>query len=339
MRLLGIETSCDETAAAVVEDGRNILSNVVASQVELHKKFGGVVPEIACRAHMEVILPVIEEALSKAQTPISQIDGFAVANLPGLIGALLVGTQVAKSLSWLLKKPLVGVNHLHAHIFANFLAHRAIEFPFVALVASGGHTSLFHCREFDRFDLIGATTDDAAGEAFDKVAGILGLGYPGGPEIEKWARNGNPQSIRFPRSLLGPSSLDFSFSGLKTAVLYYVHGQNARRVSESVRLSDRRISDIAASFQEAVVDVLVEKTLAAARKKKTPRIVLGGGVACNGRLRQRLSERASSEGKICFYPPAELCTDNAAMVAGLAYYRLRAGEVGGLDLEAVARMQ
>ncbi len=333
MLILGIETSCDETAAAVVRDGRDILSNVVASQDRLHLPYGGVVPEIACRAHLVMLLPVVEQALSEARVQIEDVDAVSVVHTPGLVGALLVGLTAAKTLAWLMEKPLIGVSHLHAHVYAASLNRAEPVFPCVSLVASGGHTCIFHSRSAVDHDLLGSTLDDAAGEAFDKVASILGLSYPGGPEIDRAARKGDRDAEHFTRTRLAPGSLDFSFSGVKTAVLYRCRGQNARAPARE--LSDQERADIAAGFQEAVVDVLVEKLLAAARSVSAKRIVVGGGVAANSRLRERLEQAGRKRRLEVIIPPSRLCIDNAAMVAGIAYHLYRAGRVSDLELDAL----
>jgi len=292
MLILGVETSCDETAAAVVRDGREVMSNAVASQDELHAKFGGVVPEVACRAHIETITHLIGEALSEAGVRPDDLDAVAAVNGPGLVGALLIGLTAAKTFAWCHKLPLVPVNHVAAHVYAANLLPGEIEYPVVGLVASGGHTSLCHATGPAEVRFVGSTIDDAAGEAFDKAARILGLGYPGGPAIQRAAKRGNPSKVRFPRSLLKPGSLDFSFSGLKTAVLYHVCGQdgNERNASE---LGEQDIADVAASFQEAVVDVLIKKSLAACDRYACPRLAIGGGVAANERAsRSTCTKRA-----------------------------------------------
>jgi len=334
MDILAIETSCDETAAAVVRDGTETLSDVVASQQEIHERYGGVVPEVACRAHIEAITPVIEEAVNRAGRTYAGLDAIAVTYAPGLVGALLIGVSAAKALAWRLKLPLIAVNHIEAHVYANVLAGHPVEYPAVALVVSGGHTAIFLCQSPTEISMIGSTADDASGEAFDKVASILGLGYPGGPVIDRVAANGDPRAIRFPRTYLDPESLDFSFSGLKTAVLYHVRGQNAKVQSPSPELGQKELADIAASFQEAVVDVLVEKTCAAGDRSGVKCVVLGGGVACNSRLRAKFGERASEIGIPIYWPPLKLCTDNAAMIAGLAYHHHQNGQIADLSLDA-----
>jgi N6-L-threonylcarbamoyladenine synthase len=332
MFFLGIETSCDETAAAVVKDGRQVLSSIVASQDKLHLPYGGVVPEIACRAHLMAVLPVIRRALDQAQVRLDELDGVAVTHTPGLVGALLIGLTAAKTLAWLQDLPIIGVNHLHAHAYAAALERKAPLFPCVSLVASGGHTSLFHSRSPIEHETLGATLDDAAGEAFDKAANILGLGYPGGPNIDRAARAGDPRAIPFPRTRLGPGSLDFSFSGIKTAVLYHCRGQNPRRPRPLP--TGREIADVAASFQEAVVDTLVEKLLEAARRAGASRIAVGGGVAANSRLRERLADAAARRRLEVVLPSIRYCMDNAAMVAGIAQPLYAAGRVSDLALDA-----
>ncbi len=335
MRVLGIETSCDETAAAVVEDGRRVVSSVVSTQHELHERFGGVVPEIACRAHIENVLPVIDEALRRAGTSLGELDGIAATTTPGLIGALLVGVSAAKALSWSLGLPLLAVDHLRAHIYAAWLDGQSPILPAVSLVVSGGHTSLFLTETALSHTRLGGTVDDAAGEAFDKVANILGLGYPGGPAIESAARAGNRKAVDFPRSWLEPDAADFSFSGLKTAVLYHCAGKNASREDiASVAYSAEFVADVAASFQEAVVDVLVGKACAAAERHHASSIIVGGGVAANGRLRERFEGAAREGGLSLYLAPPGLCTDNAAMVAGLGCLLLADGREAPLTVEA-----
>ncbi|MBL7224422.1 MAG: tRNA (adenosine(37)-N6)-threonylcarbamoyltransferase complex transferase subunit TsaD [Candidatus Brocadiae bacterium] len=337
MRILGIETSCDETAAAVVDDGARIASSVVASQEHLHSKYGGVVPEIACRAHVEAITPIIDEALERAGTALGQLDAIAVTTCPGLIGSLLIGLAAAKTLSWLLGLPLAAVNHIYAHLYAPAL-DEPLPYPVCGLIASGGHTILLRADSPIAVEVLGTTTDDAAGEAFDKAAAVLGLGYPGGPLIDQAARTGDPTAIRFPRTLLEPHSLDFSFSGIKTAVLYHCMGQNARGRHDVPPPPPEAVPDIAASFQEAVVDVLVTKSLRAVDRCGARTLVVGGGVACNSRLRAKLAEAADAEGIALRFAPPALCTDNAAMVAGLAEHLLAAGRVAGPDVTAVSHL-
>ena len=334
MLILGIETSCDETSAAVVKDGKEIVSSIILSQDVLHRQFGGVVPEIACRAHLESIVSVLNSALSDAKVQLAEIDAIAVVNTPGLIGALLIGVTAAKTLCMALDVPLLAINHLHAHIYANNLEHEDICYPTTSLVVSGGHTTLFLSESETKHTPLGWTIDDAAGEAFDKVSKILGLGYPGGPVIDKLARCGNRRAVTFPRAYLEKDSLDFSFSGLKTAVLYHYRGQDAK-TSGSKTPSDQEIADIAASFQEAVVDVLIDKTVLASRMYNVRGIALGGGVAANSRLRQRLQEVSKEIGIPVYCPSPKLCTDNAAMVAGLAYKKYLEGDISLLDVEAI----
>lgn len=338
INILGLETSCDETAAAVVADGRAVKSSVVASQTKLHEKYGGVVPEIASRAHLEKIYPVITEALEQAAVGKDEIDAIAVANQPGLTIALVVGVTVAKTLSFMWDKPLIAVNHLHAHLQSALLGEEKLELPAVALIVSGGHTCLYEADSPLELRLLGATIDDAAGEAFDKVATILKLPYPGGPSIERIARKGNPQAIDFPRSLMGRDSLDFSFSGLKTAVLYYCRGQDMQGKDRVDTMSERQIADIAASFQAAVIDVLVKKSERAADKIGARTVLLGGGVAANGTLReamQRLCDRSKPPRRL-LVAPKPYCTDNAVMVASLAYHKYQAGQFAPLTLEPSA---
>jgi len=326
MLILGIETSCDETAAAVVADGRRVMSSVVATQFELHAAYGGVVPELAARRHLESILPVIEAALDQAGVSGAEIDGLAVTQGPGLIGALVIGMAVGKALALAWDRPLVGVHHLQAHVLAAFLSENPPEFPLVALVVSGGHTNLYRVRGFLEMELLGRSRDDAGGEAFDKVAKLLGLGYPGGVVIEKLAAQGNPEVFHLPRPRIPEEPLTFSFSGLKTAVAHQVK-------KNPEILMDRGLqADLAAGFQESVVDCLVSRAFLALEQTECRRLVVCGGVAANGRLRQVLGKKATADGIELFLPPLALCTDNAAMVAALGYHRLRAGE--RLDLSA-----
>ncbi len=336
INILGIETSCDETAAAVVADGRNIKSSVVASQVQLHARFGGVVPEIASRAHIENILPVISAAVSEAGLQKSDIDAIAIANQPGLVVALLVGVTAAKTLAFVWEKPLIAVNHVHAHLQSAMLEEVNLQLPAVALIVSGGHTNIYQCTSPLDLTLLGSTVDDAAGEAFDKVATILRLPYPGGPAIEKIAKQGNPKAVDFPRSMLDRESLDFSFSGVKTAVLYYCRGQDMKGADRVASMTEQEIADIAASFQAAVVDVLVEKTKRAADRTNARTVLLGGGVAANSVLREALLQMCERTRRRLLVAPKPLCTDNAAMVASLAYYKYLAGDFADLSLEAKA---
>ncbi len=326
MRILGIESSCDDTAAAVYDSSAGMLSNVVSSQVPVHRLYGGVVPELASREHIRAVLPVVERALDEAGSGREEIDGVSVTAGPGLIGSLLVGLCFAKSLAYAWGKPLYGADHLEAHIFSIFLEHE-VEFPFVALLVSGGHTSLFRVSGWEDVSFLGGTLDDAAGEAFDKGAKLLGLGYPGGAAIDRIAQEGDPGRFVSPRAWLGPGSADFSFSGLKTALRVFLSSAEGK---------ETRIEDIAASFQEAVVDVLVGKTLEAAKREGIPRAVLTGGVSANSRLRSRAAEEGSSAGIAVHLPSQALCTDNAAMVALLGERRLSAGRASGPDLNAYA---
>ncbi|MHC5033591.1 MAG: tRNA (adenosine(37)-N6)-threonylcarbamoyltransferase complex transferase subunit TsaD [Planctomycetota bacterium] len=335
MRVLGIESSCDETAAAVVENGTEILSSVVASQDELHGRFGGVVPEIACRAHIEAILPVVREALDAAGTRLRDIDAIAVTTTPGLIGSLLIGVTAAKALCWSYELPLLAVDHLHAHIYCAWLGAREPELPAASLVVSGGHTSLFLTEGPLSHTYLGGTVDDAAGEAFDKVANILGLGYPGGPAIERAAVHGCRTAVDFPRSWLEPEGADFSFSGLKTAVLYHCVGKNASKDDiDSASYDVEFVADVAASFQEAVVDVLVAKACDAAERHHASSVIVGGGVAANRRLRERIQAEADDRGLVVYLAPGELCTDNAAMTAGIGYHLLEQDLAAPLNVEA-----
>ncbi len=326
MRVLGIESSCDETAAAVYDRSAGLLSSVVSSQVAVHGAYGGVVPELASREHLKSVLPVVERALLDASSGPDAIDGIAVTAGPGLIGSLLVGLCFAKSLSFAWEKPLFGADHLESHIYAVFLEHR-VEFPYVALLVSGGHTSLFRVGGWGEVRQLGGTLDDAAGEAFDKAAKMMGFGYPGGVVIDRLARGGDPARYAFPRARLKSDSADFSFSGLKTAL---------RTFLASPEGAAARIEDVAASFQEAIVEVLVEKAIGAAQREGIPRLVLSGGVSANSRLRARARERGAAAGMEVSLPSRALCTDNAAMVALLGERRLSAGVVSGPDLNAYA---
>jgi len=312
VQILGIETSCDETAAAVVADGRRVRSSVVSSQVDLHARYGGVVPEIASRAHVEIVNDVIEQALVEAGVTLRDIDAVAAVHGPGLAGALLVGVSAAKAIALAIDRPYVGVNHHEAHMYAALLEDPGLEPPFVTLVVSGGHTLLIAMDDHGKYRVLGRTVDDAAGEAFDKVARFLGLGYPGGPAIDRLARQGDPKAIAFPRPMLDDGN-DFSFSGLKTAVVLYMR-----------KHPDAEVADVAASFQAAVVDVLVTKLLRVAEQTEMQTIVIGGGVAANSALRERLVEEGETSGLRIMLPSIGLCTDNAAMVASVAWWRLAA---------------
>ncbi|UCG49025.1 MAG: tRNA (adenosine(37)-N6)-threonylcarbamoyltransferase complex transferase subunit TsaD [Phycisphaerales bacterium] len=338
INVLGIETSCDETAAAVVAEGREVKSSVVASQTKLHEKYGGVVPEVASRAHIEKIYPVVSEAMERAGVGEREIDAVAVANQPGLTIALVVGVTAAKALSLMWGKPLIAINHLHAHLQSAMLAEERLELPAVALIVSGGHTCLYDCESPLELELMGRTIDDAAGEAFDKVAMILGLAYPGGPSIEMAAAKGDPKAIDFARTMLGRDSLDFSFSGLKTAVLYYCRGQDMKGEDRVASMSEQEIADVAASFQAAAIDVLVRKTERAAGRIGARTVLLGGGVAANSVLRDRLREMCDSAepARRLLVAPKQYCTDNAVMVASLGYFKYKAGLFADLTLEPKA---
>lgn len=330
--VLGIESSCDETSVAVVEDGRKILSNVISSQIELHRKYGGVVPEIASRKHVELIIPVINSALEQSNVTLNDINIVGVTYGPGLVGALLVGVSVAKAIAYAKQLPIVNVNHIAGHIAANYLQYTNLEPPFICLVVSGGHTNILYVRDYCEFKTLGRTRDDAAGEAFDKVARSLGLEYPGGPAIDRISKEGDPNAIKFPRTMFNDGSLDFSFSGLKTAVLNYLNNSKLKNV-------EYNINDVAASFQKAVVDVLVRNTLMAVQRSNVKTIAVAGGVAANSLLREQLQSEASAKGYDVFFPSIQLCTDNAAMIASAAYYEYQAGNTAGLDLNAVSNVR
>jgi N6-L-threonylcarbamoyladenine synthase len=341
--ILGIDTSCDDTSAAVIENGTTILSNSISNQSDIHKKYGGIVPELASRRHIEMIWPVVDEALKAAGLSCKDLACIAVCHGPGLIGSLLVGCSFAKALCYAKKIPLVAVNHLEGHIFSPFLEKSKPDYPFIALIVSGGHTCLCRVDDFGKYIELGRTRDDAAGEAYDKVSKLLGLGYPGGPLIDNLARDGNPEAINFPRAYL-PESLDFSFSGLKTAVLHYVksemspsnHPSPLRGEGKGEGEVSKLINDIAASFQAAVVDVLVRKTEWAIKKERIKRITLSGGVAANSALRQRILKMAEEREVEVYMPSVSLCTDNAAMIAAAGYHHYKSGNVAGLDLNPVA---
>jgi N6-L-threonylcarbamoyladenine synthase len=326
VRVLGIETSCDETGVAVVEDGR-VLSNVLGTQTDLHARFGGVVPEVAARAHVQALNPLLDEALEEAGARFSDLDGVAVTVGPGLVGALLVGIAGAKAVALASRAPFIGVNHLEGHIWANFLEHGDVRPPFVCLVVSGGHTLLVHMPAAHRYEVLGQTVDDAAGEAFDKIARFLGLGFPGGPALDALARKGDPHAIEFPRAMLESGDYDFSLSGLKTSVLRHV-----RREREAGREIDP--SDLAASFQEALVDVQVAKTVGAAAERGVQTVLLGGGVVANTRLRERMQKAGAEAGLDVRFPSPGLCTDNGAMIAAAGASRLALGESSSFDVAA-----
>lgn len=330
--ILAIESSCDETAAAVVKNGREVLSNVISSQIELHKLYGGVVPEIASRKHIEKINQVIEEALSTAGVTLDDLDAIGVTYGPGLVGALLVGVAEAKAIAYAKKLPLVGVHHIEGHISANFIENKELEPPFVCLVVSGGHTHLVCVKDYGEYEILGRTRDDAAGEAFDKVARAIGLGYPGGPKIDKLSKEGNPDAIQFPRAKVGDCPYDFSFSGVKSAVLNYLN--QAQMKGEEVNRAD-----LAASFQKAVVDVLVEHTMMAAKDYGMDKVAIAGGVASNGTLRAAMEKACEENGYQFFRPSPIFCTDNAAMIGAAAYYEYKKGTRHGWDLNAVPNLK
>ncbi|MFR5602314.1 MAG: tRNA (adenosine(37)-N6)-threonylcarbamoyltransferase complex transferase subunit TsaD [Lachnospiraceae bacterium] len=330
--ILAIESSCDETAAAVVKNGRTILSNVISTQIALHTVYGGVVPEIASRKHIEKINQVIEEALKEAGVTLEEITAIAVTYGPGLVGALLVGVAEAKAIAYAAKKPLVGVHHIEGHVSANFIEHPDLEPPFVCLIVSGGHTHLVVVKDYGEFEILGRTRDDAAGEAFDKVARAVGLGYPGGPKIDKTAKEGNPHAVEFPRAKVEGSPYDFSFSGLKSAVLNYIN--HANMMGEEIC-----VPDLAASFQNAVVEVLVSRAIAAAKELGYERVALAGGVASNTALRAGMKEACEKEGLKLYYPSPVYCTDNAAMIGVAAYYEYINGTRHGWDLNAVPNLK
>ncbi|MBD5545101.1 MAG: tRNA (adenosine(37)-N6)-threonylcarbamoyltransferase complex transferase subunit TsaD [Lachnospiraceae bacterium] len=330
--ILAIESSCDETAAAVVRNGREVLSNVISSQIELHKLYGGVVPEIASRKHIEKINQVIEEALAKAGMTLDEITAIAVTYGPGLVGALLVGVAEAKAIAFAKKKPLLGIHHIEGHISANYIENKQLEPPFACLVVSGGHTHLVIVKGYGQYEIVGRTRDDAAGEAFDKVARAIGLGYPGGPKIDELSKKGNPDAIAFPRARVEHAEYDFSFSGLKSAVLNYLN-------SCEMKGEEVNRADVAASFQKAVIDVLVEHALRAVEEYGFTKLAIAGGVASNSSLRERM-KRECAKRKIEFYHPSPiLCTDNAAMIGAAAYYEYRKGERSGFDLNAVPNLK
>lgn len=330
--VLGIESSCDETAAAVVRNGREVLSNVISSQIAIHTIYGGVVPEIASRKHIEKINQVIMEALQTADVTLEQIDAVSVTYGPGLVGALLVGVGEAKAIAYAADKPLVGVHHIEGHIAANYIEHPDLEPPFLCLVVSGGHTHLVRVQDYNQFDIIGRTHDDAAGEAFDKVARAIGLGYPGGPKIDKLAKEGDPHAIEFPRAKVDGSVYDFSFSGVKSAVLNYLNACEMKGTAVNR-------ADVAASFQQAVIDVLVDKAVSAARQLGENRIAVAGGVASNSALRAAMQQGCDAADLELVYPSPVYCTDNAAMIAVQGYYEYMAGTRSGLDLNAVPNLK
>jgi len=331
-KILAIESSCDETAAAVVVNGREVLSNIISSQIDIHKKFGGVVPEVASRKHIEAISAVVDEALEEAGVTFKDIDAVAVTYGPGLVGALLVGLQYAKALAYSLGIPLIGVNHIEGHISANFIQYKELEPPFVTLVVSGGHTFIVHMKDYGDFEVMGQTRDDAAGEAYDKVARAIGLGYPGGPKIDKLAKEGNENAIKFPRANFHEESLDFSFSGIKSAVLNYLNKLEMKGESYNQ-------ADVAASFQKSVVDVLVDNAMKACKIKAVDKIAIAGGVAANSYLRNAMMKRGEKEGIKVLFPEMILCTDNAAMIGSAAYFEYLKGRVSDLTLNATPNLK
>ena len=328
MKILSIETSCDETSVAIVEDGRKILTNRIYSQIDIHQKYGGVVPEIASRNHVTKLPYIIDDALSETHMTLAEVDAIGVTNGPGLIGALLVGLSAAKAIAYSLDKPLIGVHHIEGHIAANFLQFPELEPPFLTLVVSGGHSHLVLVEDYQTFKVLGRTIDDAAGEAFDKISRVLGFGYPGGPAIDKAAKLGNPDAIAFPRVFLDKSEYNFSFSGLKSAVLNYINGMKMK--NEPINPND-----VAASFQMAVLEVLVKKTIDCAKHIRMDKICMAGGVSCNSLLRQMMTEEAAKAGLSLHYPDPILCTDNAAMIGAMAYYNYINGVVSDLSLNGI----
>ncbi len=330
--ILAIESSCDETSAAVIKNGREVLSNIISSQIDIHKKFGGVVPEVASRNHILNISSVVKEAMETASVSFSDLSGVAVTYGPGLIGALLVGVSYAKGVAAANQLPLIAVNHIHGHIAANYITHKDLEPPFVCLVASGGHSHILYVRDYMDFEILGRTRDDAAGEAFDKIARVIGLGYPGGPKIEALAKEGNDTAFKFPRVEFSDAPYDFSFSGVKTSVINYLH--NAEQKGETVVSSD-----IAASFQKAVTDVLVAHTIKACIDKKVSKVVLAGGVSANGALREAFRVATEKNNLLLYYPQPILCTDNAAMIGCAGYYKFLKGKFADSSLNAVANLK
>lgn len=329
--ILGIESSCDETAAAVVKNGREVLSNVINSQIDIHKKYGGVVPEIASRCHITAVNDVINEALEQAGVTFDDITAIAVTYGPGLVGALLIGVSTAKALAYALNKPLVNVHHIKGHICANYVEHKELEPPFTCLVASGGHSHIVYAKSYTEYEIMGMTRDDAAGEAFDKIARVLGLGYPGGPKIDKLAKEGNPDAVEFPRVKMSGDSLDFSFSGVKTAVINHIHKLEQKG-------EEYNKADIAASFQNCVTDALCNHTIDAAERRDSRLIALAGGVAANSALREKMTEKAGEKGIKVVYPAPVLCTDNAVMIAAAGYFEYISGTRADTSLNAVASL-
>lgn len=332
VKIMAIESSCDETSVAVVKNGREIISNVISSQIDMHKKFGGVVPEVASRMHLEVINNIVREALEEAKLSMADIDAIAVTKGPGLVGALLVGISEAKALSYACKKPLVGVNHMKGHICAAFITHKELEPPFTCLLVSGGHTYLVHVKDYNNMEVIGKTIDDACGEAYDKVARCLGMNYPGGPEVERLAKLGNDKSIDFPRVMLDKNSYNFSFSGLKTAVLNYLNSKKQKNEEISKE-------DVCASFQRAVFDVLIFKTEKLMKEKKLNTLVVSGGVSANNTLREEINKMCEKNGFKSYFPDKILCTDNAAMIASSGYYEYISGVRSDLTLNVEPNLE
>ena len=330
--ILGLESSCDETAAAVIKNGRTVLSNVISSQIDIHKEYGGVVPEIASRKHIEKINVVIEQALSEAQMTLDDLDAIGVTYGPGLVGALLVGVSEAKAIAYAKKLPLIGVHHIEGHISANYIENKDLEPPFACLVVSGGHTHLVIVKDYGKYEIVGRTRDDAAGEAFDKVARAIGLGYPGGPKIDRVSKEGNPDAIAFPRAKVADSAYDFSFSGLKSAVLNYLNGCKMKNIPIVQ-------ADVAASFQKAVVDVLVDHAMHAVEEYGFKKFAIAGGVASNSALRAAMEEACRKRGVAFYHPSPVFCTDNAAMIGSAAYYEYLAGTRSGWDLNAVPNLK
>lgn len=325
--ILAIESSCDETSAAVIKNGRIVLSNIIASQIDTHKVYGGVVPEVASRMHIEVVDKVVKEALEEAGMTLDSIDAIGVTYGPGLVGALLVGLQYAKGLAFATNKPLIGVNHIEGHICANYIEHKDLEPPFVSLVVSGGHTFIVYVKDYGEYEVLGQTRDDAAGEAYDKVARAIGLGYPGGPKIDKLSKEGNENAIEFPKANFHEKTVDFSFSGLKSAVLNYLN----KSKMQDVKINE---ADVAASFQKAVIDVLSENVFTTCKMKNVKKIAIAGGVAANSSLRKTLLEEGKEKGIDVLFPSIVLCTDNAAMIGAAAYYEMEKGNISNLDLNA-----
>jgi N6-L-threonylcarbamoyladenine synthase len=332
IKILAIETSCDETAAAVVVNGRKVLSNIISSQIDIHTKFGGVVPEVASRKHIEAISLVVKEALEEANATLDEIDAIGVTYGPGLVGALLVGVQYAKGLAYATNKPLIRVNHIEGHISANFIQHNSLKTPFVSLVVSGGHTFIVYMKDYGEFDVLGETRDDAAGEAFDKVARAIGLGYPGGPKIDKLSKEGDKEAIKFPRANFHGKSLDFSFSGLKSAVLNYLNSMEMK--GEAINKAN-----VAASFQKAVIDFLVDNSLKACSLKGVSQIAIAGGVASNSSLRETFIKEGAKKNIEILFPDPILCTDNAAMIGSAAYYEYMKGRIAPLDFNAIPNLK